>query len=242
MPGHLVPPPVRQVVAFTANDRLDCMRQALESWSKVRGVGNAMLLFRVEPGNQEMLRLCGEASDFAGEVMVFENAEKYGELGNPWHAIDTAFTFGDFVILAEDDDLVSTDVLEYFAWCRDYYAGHTNILTVNAFRHHGGEVPDDAVQQTAGFTSWIWGTWQDRWHGLLRNDWDFDYRHRGWDWRIIDHWLGSMGYKTVQPGASRSQHIGVDGVHFRSERGDFERLRSTCFTEDRPPVTYKEAT
>lgn len=216
------------------------MEQALASWSKVRGIGSAHLIFRVEPGNPDMLKLCGQAADFAGQVDVIENFEKYGELGNPWHAIDTAFGYTDFVIYAEDDDLVSSDILEYFAWCRDRFRERPEVLSVSAFRHHAGTLEPAEVELSGAFTSWVFGFWHDRWQKHLRDDWDFDYRHRGWDWRIIDYWLGERNMKTVLPGRSRSQHIGIEGVHFRP--GDYERLRSECFEEYQPVQQYREAT
>ncbi len=137
---------------------------------------------------------------------------------------------------------MSVDVLEYFAWCRDHFRDRQEVLTISAFRHHdGGFAPGPAeVELGTDFTSWVWGIWRDRWDKYLRDDWDHDYRHKGWDWRIIEYWLRDQGMRTVLPGRSRSQHIGVEGVHFRE--GDYERLHSTCFDSFRPRQVYKEAT
>ena len=64
--------------------------------------------------------------DFAPAVIAL-NRLRQGVLGNPWLALDHAFGVSpdlhgprDFAILAEEDLIVSPDVLEYFTWCQRY--------------------------------------------------------------------------------------------------------------------------
>ena len=70
--------------------------------------------------------------DFAAETTITINPQRYGVLGNPWHAFNDGFAVSDFVVLAEEDLIVSEDVLEYFAWCRACYARRSP----GARRHH----------------------------------------------------------------------------------------------------------
>ena len=53
----------RPVIAFTVNDR-PVLGWVLESWRDVRGIGDAHLIFRCEPGCDEAVAIC-ESVDFA---------------------------------------------------------------------------------------------------------------------------------------------------------------------------------
>lgn len=236
-PAVALPP--GPVVAFTATDRPAYLRDTLDSWRAVRGIETANLIFRCEPGFPDVEAICRKA-DFGQTLTVAVNPRRYGALTNPWAAIETAFamTARDFVILGEDDSPVSTDVLEYYSWAEEAYRGDQNIIAVCAHVQHAhggiGEVFRDSH-----FTCWVWGTWRDRWADHLRADWDHDYRFKGWDWRITEHWCQEMGFRALKPCLSRSQDIGeFGGVHARPE--DFPAAVSTCFTADIPPQDYKE--
>jgi hypothetical protein len=239
---------VNPVVAFTARNRPAYLKETLSSWSKVRGIGDAHLLFRVEPGCPEVAELCG-AADFA-KVTVIRNPRRLGVLANPWHAMESGFATGaEFVILAEDDLTVSADVLEFFAWCQRY-AADPAVLAVSTHQRDaqpGGLAGvTDARWDYGGAHMWVWGTWADRWERLLRPGWDFTYEEngggpaqRGWDWKIRNHWVMQQGMRVVAPSLSRSQHIGEHGgAHCTPEQ--YEDLKSRCYVQDVPPQDYQE--
>lgn len=234
----------RPVVAFTVNNRTGYLAWVLESWRETRGVEEAHLIFRCEPGCPEAVALC-EAVDFAAETTVTVNPERFGVLGNPWQALAAGFWRSDFVILAEEDLIVSMDVLEYLTWCRDRYRDDPQVLAVTTHQHYeqpGGVagVMPQRFDQDPDPHLWVWGTWRDRWETCLRDDWDFDYRARGWDWRIKDYWLMTKRMRLMAPCLSRSQHIGrVGGVHCTPDQ--YETMRSRCFTAVVEPQEYGEA-
>ena len=225
------------VVAFTAYNRVGYMREVLESWSHVRGIGDAELIFRVEPNQPEMANLCRSVS-FAKSARAIDNPERYGALGNPWYAMDTGFDTGaEFVVLAEDDSIVSTDVLEYFDWAAREYQHDKSILAVCAFwwPESGGDLRH--VNRQHRFAPTIWGTWADRWHEVLGPTWDFDYSYRGWDWNIIQRIMGDR--KCLFPAQSRSQHIGRDGgTHMTVSL--FQEYQSKSFVPDVPRIGQYE--
>lgn len=233
---------MKYVIAFTATNRPDYLRQTLDSWRRVRGIDQAYLTFKCEPGCPEVEEIC-RAVDFGGALTVEVNPEAYGPLTNPWHAMEAGWNrarlYGglDFVIIAEDDTIVSSDVLEFFDWAADKYKHDSGVITVGAHQHDAlGDFYD--VVRMRKFHSWIWGTWLDRWC-VLRDDWDHDYRHRGWDHRITDYWLNERGFVNIGPAMSRSQDIGMHGgVH--SLPSDFPNAVSSCFTLDIPPQEYRE--
>jgi len=180
--------------------------------------------------------------DFAPRTVTV-NPRRLGVLANPWHALEDAFKLSEFAVLAEDDLIVSHDVLSYFTWCASRYQDNPAVLAVTTHQHDaqpGGVPAVMPMDWTAdnGWHFWVWGTWRDRW-ARLRSDWDFTYAHKGWDWRIRDHWVLTEGLKIMGPAMSRSQHIGRDGGTHASE-AEFKALLSRCFYAGRSPKTYQE--
>lgn len=237
------------IIAFTINNRPQYLKETLESWSRVRGIGDAELLFRCEPGCAEAVAVCRSADFAPAHYRV--NEERAGVLANPWLALDKGFDWDDFVILAEEDLIVSPDTLEYFTWAQRY-RDDPSVLGVTTHQHHerpGGLAGAGPADWSAdgGWHFWVWGTWKDRWDRLLRDDWDFTYREngggpsqRGWDWRIRNKLVIGQGMTMIAPSLSRSQHIGRYGGSHCSP-ADFDVVASRCFAGlEVPPQDYQE--
>jgi hypothetical protein len=235
----------RPVITFTVNNRVQYLAWVLESWRDVRGIENAHLIFRCEPGCDEAVAMC-KAVDFAAETTIVINPQRFGVLGNPWHALNDGFAISDFTVLAEEDLIVAPDVLEYFAWCRDRYAGNPQVLAVTTHQYlaqPGGlaGVMPQRFDQDPDPHFWVWGTWRDRWERIVKPDWDDSYRARGWDWNLLVNWIQARGMKLMAPCLSRSQHVGhLGGVHCTPDQ--FETMRSRCFVPNVSPQEYAEVT
>lgn len=231
---------MRHVISFTAWDRPHYLQPSLASWRQARGVETADLMFRVEPGNDEVLSLCSDA-DFGASLSVTVNPERYGESRNPWEALQDGFATGaGFVILGEDDDVVSDDILDYFTWAADRYEHDEHILAVCAFQQYRKPGGPGGVVLEAFHQPWIWGTWADRWENILSGDWDFDYSHKGFDWHIRERHVQQARRACVFPCESRSQQIGREGVHFTP--AVYDQFRSYCFQQHYPVVGFTEVT
>lgn len=244
------------IIAFTVHNRPQYLRQTLESWSRVRGIGDTYLIFCCEPGCPEAVRLC-RSVDFAATVLTGVNTQRQGVLANPWRALDMAFahdlcSLGDgFAVLAEEDLVVSSDVLEYFTWAQRY-RDDPSVLGVTTYQHHeqpgglAGAGPADWPADDQ-WHFWVWGTWRDRWQALLRDSWDFTYAEngggpaqRGWDWNIRNRLVLGEGMTMIAPSLCRSQHIGeYGGAHCTPDQ--FQGLLSGCYAgPDVPPQDYQE--
>jgi hypothetical protein len=240
---------MRQVIVFTAFNRPLYLSETLESWSHVRGIRDAILDFHIEPGSTDVDEVCASVNFVAGRALHV-NPTRLGIQRNPFNAINCGFTYGDsgtlpqpddFVILAEDDFVVSTDVLEWFAWARKEFYSDERVLLVSANQYE---------QQSGGlaqslfipwFPGWVWGTWRDRWQSIA-DDWTFEYEHNGWDWRLTDHFCGELHKVCVVPAISRSQHIGeFNGVHTIAGTW-FREQQSKCFQPEVPPQVYRRPT
>lgn len=238
-------------IVMTAWKRPYYLAQTLRTWEKVRGVRD-VALFRValEPSERqdEMGKVTAD-STLTLDVRV--NPERLGVLVNPVEAIGAVFRehpHVDFVVAAEEDIVVASDVLEYLAWARDEFAGDRGVLLACA--HQRKEGLDPAVARFTGdFAPWVWGVWRGRWEKVLEPTWDRDYTsghgdpvwpQGGWDWNLHRRIIPRGGFVTVMPDVTRSQNIGrMEGVH--ADPADFFSTQVASFTEDQGPVTYRLA-
>lgn len=212
------------VVAFPVYNRPDLLRRVLESWSRVRGVENAVMEFHCEPGCAEARELC-HAVDFC-EKSVFVNPTRLGHHLNVLASMSSAFGRTTYAIQALDDFIVSTDILELHEWHRRNYARDSSVLALTS----GRDVPAhnrtdlDAVWRCqligalSGFHRDKWQKLADRWQEGAAN-W--------WEWVNL-RWLQSgQGYDVLFPNLSRADDV-----------GDYHP--TTCFVADPPPQQYYE--
>ena len=88
------------------------------------------------------------------------------------------------------------------------------------------------------FNPWCWGTWRDRWTGVLEPGWCWQATANatGYDWAIQGHMAGR--YRCAVPEASRSQNIGqLEGLYSTPQTWAFSHSQS--FREHREPAAYR---
>lgn len=238
---------MRRALFLTAYNRPDYLAQTLESWARVRGLGRWHIVFRVEPSDvqDEILSLIDafeQKADLAS-IETILNPERYGVLHHPWVGFEDLFGHFDFVARTEDDLLVATDILEYLEWASEHFQFDADVAAVLGYAsgEAGASAADVVVEQW--FSPLVWGTWRHRWVDVIRDTWDHDYstfngtpgNQAGWDWNLNTRVLPSLGLLCAHPAVSRSNHIGVHGVH-----GTAENFRITpSFVADQPPVLYR---
>lgn len=235
---------MRREIVFTAYNRVDYIKQTITSWNNVRKINEYSTTFFVEPSHLEA-HIVAEISKLDTNLKLHINSEKRGVLVNPWHALDTAFSNGaDFVVLAEDDVVVSSDTLELFEWASECYAQDESVLAVNMFSQVGGTKANQVIRD-GKFSPLVWGTWVDRWDSILRDTWDKDYStgnsdgsEAGWDWNI-NRILSSSKKDVIKPIQSRSDHMGkLAGTHMTPEF--YDSSRGLDFIADRGRQVYLE--
>jgi hypothetical protein len=252
VPGKLVPAPVRAsraAVVMTACRRPYYLRRVLESWAGVRGVGD-LAVFRVSLDASDRAAEMAEVAEGAlFPVSLVLNLPPLGVSVNPVEAGSAVFRQYpdvDFLVLAEEDLLVASDVLEYMAWGAENFQAAQEVLAVRA---HPGEEGRDirACRLVDGFSPWVWGTWRDRWAAVLAPTWDRSYSTgdaecpaAGFDWNIDKRVMPKRGLRCLVPEVSRSQNIGEqEGVHALPE--DFASTVLASFREYVPPQRYRLA-
>lgn len=217
-----------RAVLFTIYNRPEYLAPVLESWDRVRNLADWTIQFRFEPSNR-----LHEVSDLV-EQFVRRNAltkvermvhpERLGVLLCPWVGFEDLFSRHDFVVRAEDDLLVSDDFLTFFEHADRVYARNRSIGAVCAASQHGTGVPREVYRETS-FSPWGWGTWRDRWTGLIGPTWDKNYstfngypgHQSGWDWNLNTRIFPEHCMYTIYPFSSRVQNIGIHGTHGTAE-------------------------
>jgi|SRR5277367_1092003 len=233
----------KQPVVFTAFNRPNYLRRVLRTWSQVRGIERTELDFHVEPDQPATLAAISETATFA-PMIIKANDRHLGPQANPFYTIQCAFTNAfsnpsprDFVILAEDDFIVSTDILEYLTWARDEFYHDERVIAVSSTQFEEQPGGLSQVMLIPSWTGWVWGTWRDRWENMIAPNWTFNHEYGGWDWKMVRYWCGERGYLTAVPALSRSQHIGKHGGSYTTPAA-FAAHTSRCFVSEVPPQAY----
>ena len=175
----------------------------------MRGIEDAYIVYRAEPGHLDMVDLVTrERPQTAAEIVV--NGVQLGNDQNMKAAVETAFATGtDFVIAAEDDVLVSEDLLEYMMAMAAFYAGDPSVLAVTAWQD-AAPGPLNEVRRVEWFWGGAcWGMWRDRWD-QVKDDWPpSGGGYDGYLWGVCQ----SRHLVTIQPLATRCKNIGEFGVN-----------------------------
>ena len=228
---------MKPVLAFPVYNRPHYTVPVLESWRDVRGIEDTYMIYRLEPGYPDMVELvASERPPAAGEVIV--NDERLGNDQNMRAAVESAFATGtDFVIAAEDDVLVSHDLLEYMLAMRDRYAADGSVLAITAWQE-SPPGPLGEVQRTPWFFGGAcWGMWRDRWD-MVKGGWPPSGNgYDGYLWRLAQ----AGGLSVIQPAATRCKNIGEFGVNSVGACGFESTWKSQQFTPGIPPQDYREA-
>jgi hypothetical protein len=223
----------KKAIVFTAFDRVDYLKQTLESWSKVRSIQEYDIYFKVEPSDRTD-EVCDIINDFAEKIgniiNVNINNKVMGCAANTWFALDKTFEEYEFVILAEDDIMVSEDVCEYFNYLENKYRDDLSVGTISA----SGERPEfdpSKVLRVSGFQGLIWGTWRNVWLNYFKDTWDWNYSSgnggpSGWDWNLNLRVMPRNHLFCIVPHTARSLHIGVNGLHSNEEIFDGTQTKS----------------
>lgn len=249
----------RMAVMTTACRRPYYLQQSLDAWEEARGLtqlGGFFIALGDSDRKNAQYSLIKEYDGRLTDMKVIP--DRVPGLG-PHRAIGEAAqrVFSDssveFLIFGEEDVLVSDDVLEYMGWAEERFRDDQDVLCVLAHNRAGQgwdlhrPVEDiyadqQKVRLEPYFNAWCWGTWRNRWEGLLEPTWDWDCTSggpmdSGYDWNIHARVIPQHGLLSVVPDASRSQNIGrEEGIYSTPETFSFAQVQS--FREHRAPAEY----
>ena len=113
------------------------------------------------------------------------------------------------------------------------YRDDQEIAIISANTKWGTYDPSTVVREQ-GFNGLVWGTWKKYWVDYFVENWDKDYSsdpvHNGWDWHLNLRLLPKNKLKNINPMASRSNHVGINGIHCNEKI--FDETQSKSFKEN----------
>jgi hypothetical protein len=145
---------------------------------------------------------------------------------------------------------VSSDIVEYFAWCRDEYCLDPEVAAIcaHARSSKGGE--PSWVTRTSWFNQLCWGTWPDRWADFIASTWGpVPVWPEGWDGNLRDQ-ITSRRLQSVFPARSRVLHFGEQSTLNSRQLGGrftpgfaekwYRAALSDCYSADYAAQDYRE--
>ena len=147
--------------------------------------------------------------------------EKHGCNYTVKKALDLAWeNKPDFVLMLEDDIIISDDALLYIEWAAEKYKNDLSVRTIGLWKSKNGwdfnrplsKSELSKVHEQVWFTCWGWGTWASRWEEIF-NTWTTgsDSHDTSWDVVMYSH-LGDR--KEITPSISRAYNCGeFNGTH-----------------------------
>jgi hypothetical protein len=223
-------------IGFTVFNRPDYLRRTLWSWSVADLSAVKDITFFVE--DTPMKGSCVHAiQEFMEEVSVpveiVLNKGKphphWGCFNNTKRVFDVLSTdFDGFVILAEDDFVISPDAVRFLSTMADVHKDDKTVLAVcckNQQRDTCSLTPS-TWRYAPDFSGAVWGTWATTWRDFLQKE----FVVRDWDWEITLKIMPRYAKRCVVPVANRSYHIGEMGIHAKGGKDYAE-------TSHRPFIT-----
>lgn len=217
---------VKKAVAFVAFNRENYFKDTVISWKKAtENFQDWDYYFFLEPSEnvKQMQKIIKLYFHRWPNVNIIVNDRIFGNSLNIFSSIDTLFKKGySFVISAEDDAIVSNDILYFFQDAIGLFEDDDDALTIqgNIFTKITEE--EYLLVQSQEFIPRVWGTWKSRWDNIIKHEWIF-YDHLnpfpenwngpgGWDLGI-DKILKQKNKNTVSPSKGRVAHIGEIGTY-----------------------------
>ncbi len=256
-------------VVVTAKSRPKYLDQVLRSWELARGAKDVST-FTVALGRSDMtngmIRLIGGSSVRARIRLDSQEADASPGMHRAiGEAVDSVLQDPrvNFVVLGEEDVLVSDDILEYMTWARGAMDQDPQLLVACAHNrggcgwdaHMAGDPPrwalrdDDSgadqqvVRALSYFNGWGWGITRESWFTTIRPQWDWECNSgsgsdSGYDWNMAIRILPQGGFLALVPDAARTQNIGAYGGTYAGP--EIHPLQvSQSFREHRDPGEYK---
>lgn len=233
--------------------RPDYLKAVLASWHEVRGAHELRkVIIALGRGHEAAMQEVISASPLPAPVL--KDSDRAHAVHGPHSAIGEAIVhaFADegcgFVIVSDEDCIVSDDTLDYFAWARGQdvaaVCAHNEIGQAWCPRWDDTDADQAAVRIRPEFTGWTWGIPRVTWDEVFGPEWDWDEStgpngsEHGFDWQC--HRLANRGLRVAIPDASRSQNIGQHGGVY-AHPDQFHLTQAKSFRERRGQVAYRVA-
>jgi hypothetical protein len=246
---------------ITAWRRPDYLKRVLDTWTAAvgtAGLRRIVVALAPSPRVEEQRALIGKAAAALGrDIEIRPDSPACARVPGPHRAIGeaaNAVLAADpgvrFVIFAEEDTVVSSDVLQFITWGRSQASGRALAVCAHNALGNGWQAgaPDDtdadqsAARFCRSFSPWVWGTWRQTWEQVIEPGWDWECDkgprgdQHGYDWQVQR--IVERHGDVLVPDAARSQNIGRDGGVFAHPE-EFAQTQARSFRETRNGTGYR---
>jgi hypothetical protein len=207
----------KRAISLITFQRENYLKETLESWRNARGIENYDFYIFIDR-SENLQNILDVANNFKKTSLfnVYITVNKIGQQGNwrnSFNAINSIINRYEFVILAEDDVIVSNDSLEYFDYLIPIYQDSEDIISISANYVNDNAFNDNSVFVINGFSGLVWGTWPKWWNKILKTAWSIPPENGiAWD-EVANLIVRGYDLRSVVPAVSRSQHIGKTGYY-----------------------------
>jgi len=209
-------------VGFTVFNRPDYLRRTLWTWANADLSMVKDITFFVEQTEKrnECIKII---QDFMEEVgvhveIIFNVGVPDAFMGcynNTKRVFEILSTdYDGFVILAEDDFIISPDAIRFLSTMADLHKDDKSVLAVCCKNNQQCSLSPNDWRYASDFSGAVWGTWASTWRDFLK----VRFISRDWDWQITRETLPCNSMRCVVPVANRSFHIGKHGIHCKNDK------------------------
>ena len=208
-------------VGFTVFNRPDYLSRTLWTWAHADLSAVKDITFFVEQTTQTnaCIKVIQEFMEEVGvQVDIVRNGVPDTYLGcyNNSKRVFTTLSadFDGFVILAEDDFVISYDAIRFLSTMADLHKDDKTVLAVCCKNNQQCSLSPSGWTYAHDFSGAVWGTWASTWRDFLEDR----FLSREWDWEITKKTLPQNAMRCVVPVANRSFHIGKVGIHCKNDK------------------------
>jgi hypothetical protein len=206
---------MKKAIVFIAYDRPHYFKVTLESWSMVKDIEQYDIYFSIDRTEdrkifKNQLKLINDFKfKIPSKVYIHINDPKFGMGHNQHNSLNRLFSLDyDFIIQAEEDVVVSKDVLHYFNQMISVYL-QDDYVTLNAFSLTQDDKRIDGYFEIRSWgCPWVWGISKDSWNKYLKDKFDF-HNTISWDVMLWKKYKNTV--KSLFPVSSRTKNIGIWG-------------------------------
>jgi Glycosyltransferase like family 2 len=202
-----------KTITLPVHNRVNYLKEMLDSLSKCRNLEEYTLLFSCEPNSDSCVAAVNEFRH--PNKVIHLNTSNKGVRRNPYDLLQLAFHVykSDINIHIEEDVVMSPDCLQLTDWFleQDSKYGVLNFFNRNnKFNADYEKINEYQITKTQhNFTPFIWSMKPHRWLEFEKVWWVSEL---GWDYSVVDY-MQNANWVNLYPECTRANHIGEYGTY-----------------------------
>jgi len=231
---------MKKAIVFVLHNRPDYFKQTLDSWMQADGIEEYDIFFSIDTAGRDIDKQhISIIREYVTDMSTLHlHRPSLGMGHNQFYAMDKFFDKGyDFIINAEDDLVVSKDILAYFKSVIPHYIADNRCTTITANNFVVDKTKVSGYFKTKAWGSpWVWGITKEMWQNRVKPVWNSG-NSLSWDIILGNALPDSMA---IHPASSKTRNIGVWGYYNKGEKIKYFNFNDTTFDEDHHFGEYED--